>query len=128
MTRKQTDFEFSRWVAKPDFPQSFSSSVRSAADALALGREGLRSRLYTALFCLCFCDGRDVPKILQEDFNSVRREIQRRAGAGEDTNLWNVDLDRLRQSMRRCNLGTARRLASMIIGWDRALAVKGSEE
>jgi hypothetical protein len=122
MADKQTDFDFPSWVAKSDFPRSFQSSVRSAADALALGHGNLRRRLHNAFCCLCFCDGRDVPKSLQEDFNSVRREIQRRAGASQEANLWNVDLERLRQSMRRCSLGTARRLASMIIKWDRALS------
>jgi len=124
MADKRSEFDFPSWVAKPVLPHSFYGCVRSAADILALGRGGLRSRLYNALFCLCFCDGRDVPKSLQADFDSVRHEIQRRAGAAEDVQLWNVDLDQLRHSIRRCNLSTARRIAGMIIKWDRALALK----
>src|SRR5260370_22475803 len=84
MADKRSEFDFPSWVAKPVLPHSFYGCVRSAADILALGRGGLRSRLYNALFCLCFCDGRDVPKSLQADFDSVRHEIQRRAGAAED--------------------------------------------
>jgi hypothetical protein len=121
---KQSDFDFPSWLTKPDFPHPFRNCVRAAADALSLGQGRLRTRLNSALGCLCFCDGRDVPKKLQSEFDSVRHEIQQRTGAGEDVQLWNIDLGELRRSLRRCSLNTARRLASTIIAWDRVLADK----
>jgi hypothetical protein len=102
--------------------------VRTAADSLALGREGLKERLFTALFCLAFCDEREVPGLLRPDFDSIREEVFRRAGIrGSDaTNATMRDADyrRLRRSVLRCNVRTAERVARIILEMDRYLGAQ----
>ena len=126
MVNKRRELDFATWLAESRRRHSFRDCVRSAADSLALGPGDLRSRLYSALFCLCFWDGQDVPEAFRPEFEAIRQEIQRRTGAAADVPLRDVDLGRLRRSVRRCKIATAERIARRIIEWDRAMTVRGT--
>ncbi len=115
MAVERDDFDFDAWLAKSRPP--FRDCVRNAADLLAIGRGDLRDRLYGALFCLCYSDGRDVPEEPRPTYEAILEEVQRRAGIG-------IDLGRLRAWLARCKLTTAERIARDIMTMDRRLTAR----
>jgi hypothetical protein len=87
---------------------------------LALGRGDLRNGLDSALFGLCYGDGRDVPEELRPTYEAILEELRRRAGIG-------IDFWRLRVWLGRCNLTTAERIAREIMKMDRRLTAREAQ-
>jgi hypothetical protein len=127
MSKNTNEFDFPAWMAKRDVDKllrPFPECVKSAAESLSFGQGRLRSRVYSALFSLCLCDRRGIPKEFQTEFDELCKEIRRRVELADHLELWHVDLGKLRHLIRRCNFNTAERMARKIIEWDRALGGK----
>ena len=117
MSDDKGEFDLRRWLALSPKPSS-CDCVREAADNLALGRGHIRSRLFDALVCIGLGDGSDIPEHLRSEFQAIRQEAQLRAGP-------EIIYDRLRKSISRTSVKTARRIARRIVALDRALTAQG---
>ena len=72
------EFDFEAWLATSRPP--FADCVRASVESLAVCRSDLRARLVGALQILFYADGRDVPGAVRPAYESIRGEVQARAG------------------------------------------------